>query len=93
MVVGFIRFIESTDQDANVPEHFFDNVPDNVGFSHEFCEDEESGEEIRSFSLENDWIIGKDDCGGTEQDPDEVDFFAIPEKNNVIHLRLVKDDE
>jgi len=93
MVVGLVRFIESTSQDANIPEHYFDDVPDNAGFEYEFCENKEDGEDVRCFALTNDWKPGDDDCGGEEHDHDEIDFFPIEEKNNVIHLRLVKDGE
>lgn len=98
LVVGFIRFIESTDQEANIPEEFFDNVPDTLGFEYDFFESEtEDGDEsgdIRSFKLTNSWKPGDDDCGGTEEDPLDMNFTAaIPEKNNVIHLRLVKNDD
>lgn len=80
MVVGLIRFIESEDQDANIPEHYFDNVPDNTGFEYEFCEDEENGEDVRCFTINNDWKPGNDDCGGTEQDQMKWNFLPFQRK-------------
>jgi len=90
MLVGFIRFIESGDQDANIPEHFFDNVPDNVGFDYELFVNENNGEDLRCFKIIENWKFGEDDCGGVNENSNDIKF--TPVKNNVIHLRLIKND-
>lgn len=97
-LVGFIRFIESSNQDANIPEHFFDDVPDNVGFDYEYAVDENDND-IRCFKLTNEWQFGKDDCGGSEHGhPDEI-LYSLDNAGNIVfknggnkrktHLRLV----
>ncbi len=96
LIVGFIRFIESSGQDANIPEKYFDDVPDNLGFEYAFFEEEEvknkEPEDIRCFRLTNTWNVGEDDCGGSENSHEDVSFYVTPQKDNVVHLRLVKND-
>lgn len=91
LIVGLIRFIGTyeEDQEVNIPEHFFNDVPDHVGFSFEFYEDEH-GDDLRSFFLTDTWETDEDDCGGIEQSIDDVVFNA--KKDNVIHLRLISND-
>jgi hypothetical protein len=91
LIVGFIRFIESDDQDANIPEHFFDNVPDSLGFKYDYLVAED-GEDIRSFYLTNDWQKGVDDCGGTEEDPGDMTYTYTDPQSNIVHLKLIKND-
>ena len=75
---------------TEIPEHFFDDVPDNLGFSFEHSADEDEND-TRKYSLNNDWVVGKDDCGGSEYEHDEI-FFTGP-KDNLIHLKLVPNND
>ena len=40
IIVGFIRYYEDQNSEANIPEIHFDDVPDNIGFDYEFAESE-----------------------------------------------------
>lgn len=86
LIVGFIRFIESANQEVNIPEHFFDDVPDNLGYFYEYLLGED-GEDVRGFKLHKKWQTNKDDCGGEEHPTDDVVFNSKP--SNVLHLRLI----
>lgn len=89
LIVGLIKFIESGQQDANIPEHYFDNIADNMGFEYHHSEDE-NGNDVRCFRISNNWQFGKDDCGGEEHGhPDKIMYSLKPEENKVSHLRLV----
>ena len=90
LLVGFIRFIESSGQDANIPEHFFDDVPDNIGYAFDYLEDEE-GNDVRGFRLTEDWKTGTNDCGGEDHDPMDVEYHVTPTKTTV-HLKLIPND-
>lgn len=91
MIIGFIRYYESQGSEANIPEEFFDDVPDNLGFEFDFFESDE-GQDLRCFDIIQNWETNKDDCGGDEMAADEVVYSAAPEKekeNKVVHLKLV----
>lgn len=49
LILGLIRFIESEDQDANIPAHFFQDVNDD--FVYGILEDEQTGEELLGFQI------------------------------------------
>lgn len=89
LIVGFIRFIESTDQDANIPEHFFDDCPDNLGYAFDDLVGE-NGEDVRGFYLRENWETGVEDCGGTDHDPEYIEYTYTEPKSNITHLKIIK---
>jgi hypothetical protein len=95
-IVGMILFIKewSEQNDVLIPEDYFDNIPDNIGFSVDFEMDDESGEDLRSFRIVENWKVAKDDCGGTEEicNFEEIYFTGTAEKRK-LHLKLAVDNE
>lgn len=93
-IYGLVRYIESELSDngeCNVPESYFESVPDHIGYAFHYDGDPDTGEELRCFYTREDWICGQDDCGGLEENPEDTLFTGI--KDNVIHLKLVVDNE
>jgi len=89
LIVGLVRHSKSINKDVDIPEHFFDDVPDNIGFS--FSSNLlNNGESVRTFNITSDWELGKNDCGGSEYPyPGDMEFSFIKPKNNVVHLKIV----
>ena len=97
IIVGFIRHYESENDEANIPEDFFDDVPDNVGFTYDFFEAEDNSD-LRCFHLIDTWKLGQDDCGGDETPSDEITYnvtetATTPGAVAKTHLKLIVDNE
>lgn len=95
LIVGLVRYFQNEDGELIVPETYFDNIPDDLGFSFDFIEAEfpDEGDEVfdaRSIKLSS-WKSQEQDCGGDEEDIDDVSF-CIPE-DNVVHLKIVKSED
>lgn len=86
LIVGMIRFSQSEGRELKIPEHFFDNVPDSTGFSIDLSEGD-----LRWFKLNNDWVSGIDDCGGTEFKNEDV-VYSFTKSDNLVHLKLVPNE-
>lgn len=93
-IVGIIRHLQNEEGELLIPEEYFDNVPDDLGFKFEIIDgQDEIGTEIpvRCFSLSK-WNCNQQDCGGDSEDIDKA-YFSPTNTNKVVHLRLVKSDE
>jgi hypothetical protein len=89
LIVGLVRYSEQVNKNTDIPEHFFDDVPDNIGFSFS-SNILDNGESVRTFSLISDWELGKNDCGGSEYPyPGDVEISLIKPKKNIVHLKIV----
>lgn len=96
-LVGIIRFLNdfTGDGQINIPDHYFDDVPDNIGFSIE-AEYDEEGNDLRCFQIIDTWETSKDDDGGTEEicDFEDMVFYGVETKEiKKGHLKLVVNND
>jgi hypothetical protein len=92
-IVGMIMFIRdwSEENEVSIPEHYFDNIPDNIGFSLDFSSDEDSGDDLRCFNVTETWKANEDDCGGSEEICNFEDiYFTGAKVERKVHLKLIK---
>ena len=99
LLVGFIRCLQNENGEVVVPEEVFDDVPDNIGFHYESAigeDDDGEDVDVRIFAIVDDWVRGKDDCGGTEGALSEAKFFATEQTSSEKpkrHLNIVQTPE
>ena len=90
-----IRYMKewSEENEILIPEEFFDDIPDNVGFSIDFAHDED-GEDLRVLNIVESWKTNEDDCGGTEEICNFEDvYFTGVEVPRKVHLKLIVNNE
>lgn len=69
LLVGLIRYLKNSG-DINIPEEYFQNIPDNLGFLSKIeniSDPMGSYDQYRIFELIDNWRSGIDDDGGEEE--------------------------
>lgn len=94
LIVGLIRYFSDDDGNLNIPEEFFSDVPDNLGFktaTKHMSDAFGNNDDIRTLTITNEWKYGVDDDGGNEMDIENVSY-SKPENTKIFPLSLVVDN-
>jgi len=92
IIVGLVNYINDNRISLDVPEEYFSDVPDNVGFEDSI---NMSDTITRRIQIIEDWNTGTDDCGGTEISMNNLEFAiedgsVVYRENKTLHLKVVK---
>lgn len=94
LIVGMIRFFsENGSGKVKIPEDYFSDIPDSLGFKTESTMETEiigSTEEMRTIELNDIWVINENDEGGEEENIENL-LFSLPKPKN--NLKLIKNND